>query len=94
MSSHDVSRVLHEVRTKISIHQETLVKTSPLYRIGHLGFRKRRHAHAKLISRCKIYGAYLTGDSELYGAYLTYHAGKVRQVSGSVVCMRFKLPDL
>ena len=39
----------------------------------------------KLISGSKLYGTYLTVEAELYGAYLTYHTGKVRQVSGSVV---------
>ena len=73
MSSHDVNSVSHEVRTKVSIHQETLVKTSPPYRRGHLGLRKRRNARAKFVSRYKLYGAYLTDDAELYGAYLTYH---------------------
>ena len=55
-----------------------------------MGLRTRRNARAKLVSWCKLYGAYLSGDAELYDAYLTYHNGKVRQVSGSVVCMRLK----
>ena len=44
----------------------------------------------ELVSRSKLYGTYLTVEAELYGAYLTHHTGKVRQVSGSVVCVRLK----
>ena len=55
-----------------------------------MGLRTRRNARAKLVSWRKLYGAYLTGDAELYDAYLTYHTGKVRQASGSAVCMRLK----
>ena len=62
----------------------------PTERRGHLGPR----TCTELVSRCKLYGIYLTVEAKLYDAYLTYHTGEVRQVSGSVVCMRFKLPDL
>ena len=55
------------------------------HRTAHLELR----TCVKLISRCKLYGTYLTVEAELYGAYLTYHTGKVRQVSGSVACMRW-----
>ena len=72
----------------LSRHQENRLKTSPPNRRGHMGLSTCRNARTKLVSRCKLYGAYLTGDAELYDTYLTYHTGKVRQVSGSVVCMR------
>ena len=43
----------------------------------------------QLVSRCKLYGAYLTVESALCDVYIMFHTGKVRQVSGSVVCMRW-----
>ena len=54
-------------------------------RRGHLGFC----TCTELVSRCKLYGIYLTVKAELYDAYLTYHTGEVRQVSGSVIHKRW-----
>ena len=37
---------------------------------------------------------YLTDEAELYGTHLAYHIGKVRQISGSVVHLRWTLPSM
>ena len=64
-------------------HPGMMLKTSP-----PKGEATWDSVHTELVSRCKLYGIYLTVEAELYDAYLTYHTGEVRQVSGSVVHRR------